>query len=82
LKETIEEGQRKNFFKRIFPTFDFPYYRQFFEEDRPLNFFLDQKLYSKKRLDLASAKQLAEKQPMFMQNALHKQSVAPASGSD
>ena len=31
MKETIEESQRKNFFKRIFPTIDFPYYKQFFE---------------------------------------------------
>ena len=57
LKETIEEGQRKNFFKRIFPTIDFPYYKQFFEEDRPLNYFIDAKLYGKKRSDTASAKQ-------------------------
>jgi hypothetical protein len=66
LKETIDENGRKNFFKRIFPTVDFPYYKQFFEEDRPLNYFIDKKLFGKKRLELASAKIQNEKMPLFM----------------
>jgi len=41
LKETEEEFKRRGEFKRIFPTVDFPYYKQFFEEDRHLNYFLD-----------------------------------------
>lgn len=41
LKETEEEYKRRGAFKRIFPSIDFPYYKQFFEEDRPLNYFLD-----------------------------------------
>jgi hypothetical protein len=56
LKETIEEFNRKNFFKRIFPTVDFLYYKQFFVEERQLNYFIDKKLFGKKRLELASAK--------------------------
>jgi hypothetical protein len=44
LKETEDEFKRRNFFKRIFPSLDFLYYKQFFEEDRPLNNFLDTKL--------------------------------------
>lgn len=56
LKETVDENNRRNFFKRIFPTVDFPYYKQFFEEDRTINYFLDKKLFGKKRLELASAK--------------------------
>lgn len=49
LKETEEELKRRGAFKRVFPTIDFPYYKQFFEEDRPLNYFLDAQLYSKLR---------------------------------
>jgi len=41
LRETLEEYGRRNFFKRIFPTVDFLYYKQFFEEERPLNYFID-----------------------------------------
>ena len=44
LKETDDEFKRKNFWKRIFPSVDFLYYKQFFEEERPLNFLLDAKL--------------------------------------
>ena len=66
MKETIDEFGRKNFFKRIFPTVDFLYYKQFFVEERPLNYFIDKKLFGKKRLELASAKTQAEKMPLFM----------------
>ena len=41
LKETEEENKRRGSFKRVFPCIDFVYYKQFFEEDRPLNYFLD-----------------------------------------
>ena len=41
LKETENEYKRRGSFKRIFPTVDFLYYKQFFEEDRPWNYFLD-----------------------------------------
>ncbi len=40
-KETEDEYKRRGAFKRIFPSPDFLYYKQFFEEDRPLNYFLD-----------------------------------------
>ena len=49
LKEAEEEFKRKGYFKRLFPTIDFLYYKQFFEEERPLNYFLDAKLMAKKR---------------------------------
>lgn len=52
----MEENNRRNLFKRIFPTVDFLYYKQFFEEERPLNHYIDKKLFGKKRLELASAK--------------------------
>jgi hypothetical protein len=49
LKETEDEMIRKGAFKRIFPTMDFLYYKQFFEEERPMNYFLDAKLMHKHR---------------------------------
>mmetsp|Transcript_31619 Transcript_31619/g.48359 ORF Transcript_31619/g.48359 Transcript_31619/m.48359 type:complete len:105 (+) Transcript_31619:1986-2300(+) len=49
LKETEDEFKRRGFFKRIFPTYDFLYYKQFFEEDRLVNYFVDSRLFAKKR---------------------------------
>ena len=69
LKETLDENQRKNFFKRIFPNIDYPYYRQFFEEDRPLNHFIDSKLMSRKRDQHPSAKINSNKMPSWLQPA-------------
>ena len=37
-------------FKRVFPTVDYHYYKQFFTEERPLNAILDEKLMAKRRL--------------------------------
>ena len=48
--ETELEFRRRGFFKRIFPTYDFLYYKQFFEEERMLNFILDTKIFGKKRV--------------------------------
>lgn len=44
------EFKRRGKFKRVFPSVDYHYYRQFFTEERPLNIILDQKLMSKRRL--------------------------------
>lgn len=41
LKETEEEYKRRGKFKRVFPCSEFAYYKQFFEESRPMNIFLD-----------------------------------------
>ena len=49
LKETEDEFKRRVFFKRIFPTYDFFYYKQFFEEERLINYYIDSRLYAKKR---------------------------------
>lgn len=49
IKETDDEMKRRGFFKRIFPCLDFLYYRQFFEEERLINYVIDAKLYAKKR---------------------------------
>lgn len=37
-------------FKRVFPSIDYHYYKQFFTEERPLNVILDEKLMAKRRL--------------------------------
>ena len=49
MKETEDEFRRKGFFKRIFPTPHFLYYKQFFEEERVINYFIDARLFAKKR---------------------------------
>ena len=49
MKDTEDEMRRRGFFKRIFPCLDFLYYRQFFEEERLINYIIDAKLYAKKR---------------------------------
>ena len=67
MKETDEEFRRRGFFKRIFPCFDFLYYKQFFEEDRPLNYLLDAKLYHKRRGNNASNLRKNQAMPLFMQ---------------
>ena len=88
LKETEDENKRKGLFKRIFPSRDFPYYRQFFAEERPLNVFLDSRLMAKKRDNTHAARLMNEKQPHFLQphyQSLAKESilngVSPASGT-
>lgn len=50
VKEAEMEFKRRGKFKRVFPSVDYHYYRQFFNEERPLNYILDQRLMSKRRL--------------------------------
>ena len=68
LQSSIEEYKRKGFFKRIFPSVDYLYYKQFFEEDRPLNRLLDERLMAKKRDQTHQARMMNEKLPLFLQN--------------
>lgn len=49
LIDTEQEYRRRGFFKRIFPCYDFLYYKQFFEEERMLNYIVDSKIFGKKR---------------------------------
>lgn len=84
LKETDDEFKRRNFFKRIFPSIDYLYYKQFFEEDRPLNAFLDARLMAAFRDSNPQARMQYEKMPRFLmqvQSSLVKQNMAPVSGS-
>lgn len=41
VNEAEKEFKRRQGFKRIFPSIDYQYYRQFFVEERPLNVLLD-----------------------------------------
>jgi len=43
VRETEREFKRRGKFKRIFPSLEYNYYKQFFKEERPLNNLLDQK---------------------------------------
>ena len=84
LKETEDEFKRRNFFKRIFPSGDFLYYKRFFEEERPLNNFLDAKLMAQFRDNNPQARMQYEKMPRFLlqsQSSTVKQNMAPVSGS-
>ena len=67
LKETEDENKRKGLFKRIFPSRDYLYYKQFFDEDRPLNHFVDSKLMAKKRVNTHAARLADEKLPHYLQ---------------
>ena len=42
VREAEEEWKRRGGFKLIFPNEHYSYYKQFFEEDRPLNAVLHQ----------------------------------------
>ena len=64
--DTDSEFKRRGFFKRIFPCVDFMYYKQFFEEDRPLNYLIDAKLYSKKRGTNQAMLRKNQAMPFFM----------------
>jgi hypothetical protein len=54
VKEAEMEFKRRGRFKRVFPTVDYHYYKQFFTEERYLNQVLDQKIMNKRRLNLNS----------------------------
>lgn len=54
LKDMEDEYKRKGHFRRIFPNGNYALYKPFFEEERPLNAFLDFKL---------SLKKMSKKQP-------------------
>jgi len=49
IKETEDEFKRRGFFKRIFPSHNFLYYKQFFEEERLINYVIDARIFGKKR---------------------------------
>jgi len=56
-----QEFKRRCGFKRIFPSIDYGYYKQFFVEERPYNIVLDNKVMSKRRLTASNALYLRQK---------------------
>jgi hypothetical protein len=53
VKETEDEFKRRRHFKRIFPSMDYSYYKQFFlAGERPLNKLLDEKIMDVRRAKL------------------------------
>jgi hypothetical protein len=50
IKEAEMEFKLRGKFKRVFPSIDYSYYKQFFTEERLFNVILDEKLMSKRRL--------------------------------
>jgi hypothetical protein len=50
VKEAEMEFKLRGKFKRVFPSIDYHYYKQFFTEERSFNIILDEKLMAKRRL--------------------------------
>lgn len=50
VKEAEMEFKLRGKFKRVFPSIDYQYYKQFFAEERPLNALLDERIMSKRRI--------------------------------
>lgn len=50
IKEAEMEFKLRGKFKRVFPSIDYSYYKQFFTEERPFNALLDEAIMSKRRL--------------------------------
>jgi hypothetical protein len=50
VKEAEMEFKLRGKFKRVFPSIDYHYYKQFFTEERTFNIILDEKLMAKRRL--------------------------------
>ena len=50
IKEAEMEFKLRGKFKRVFPSIDYSYYKQFFTEERLFNLILDEKLMSTRRL--------------------------------
>ena len=61
VKEAEAEFRRRQGFKRIFPSIDYGYYKQFFVQERPFNVLLDAKVMSKRRLTAENAHILRQK---------------------
>ncbi len=68
VKEAEMEFKLRGKFKRVFPTIDYPYYKQFFTEERPLNALLDEKIMSKRRIGnhVLIASTHLQQQPQFL----------------
>lgn len=47
IREADEEFKRRGRFKRIFPSPLYTYYKQFFEEERPMNVLLSSRIRKK-----------------------------------
>ena len=61
IKDTEMEFKRRQGFKRIFPSIEYSYYKQFFVQERPFNAFTDQRVMSKRRLTAENALILQQK---------------------
>jgi len=54
VKETEEEFKRRGHWKRVFPSMEYAYYKQFFlQGERPLNKLLDDRIMAKRRIRTA-----------------------------
>ena len=61
VRDTEMEFRRRQSFKRIFPSIDYAYYKQFFVKERNANALLDQRVMEKRRLTAANTHILKQK---------------------
>ena len=55
VRDSEDEFKRRGHFKRIFPSLEYHYYKQFFlQGERPLNRLLDDRIMEKRRLKTAA----------------------------
>ncbi len=59
IREVEDEFKRRCHFKRIFPSIEYSYYKQFFlNGERPLNKLIDEKIMEKRRMKTAEIIQM------------------------
>ena len=61
VKETEMEFRRRQSYKRIFPSIDYAYYKQFFVQERSSNALLDQRVMARRRVTTETTQMLKQK---------------------
>jgi len=55
VRDTEDEFRRRGHFKRLFPSMEYNYYKQFFlQGERPLDRLIDERIMAKRRLKTAT----------------------------
>ena len=61
VKDTETEFRRRQSWKRIFPSIDYAYYKQFFVQERASNALVNERVMSKRRLTTENANLIKQK---------------------
>ena len=77
VRDSEDEFKRRGHFKRIFPSLEYHYYKQFFlQGERPLNKLLDDRIMEKRRLKTAALIQMQNRQNIQHANQMNLQKIA------